>query len=71
LGAIFSQKSFLWVTLEHLPKKKSKGGVASRNVTKTQYEDFLMNSVAQGYGTIIFHSQTSVIFIILFQIFSI
>jgi hypothetical protein len=50
LGAIFSQKSFLWVTLEHLPKKKSKGGVASRNVTKTQYEDFLMSSVAQGYG---------------------
>jgi hypothetical protein len=40
LGAIFSQKSFLWVALEHLPKKKNKGGVTSRNVTKTQDEDF-------------------------------
>lgn len=33
-----------------LPKKKNKGGVASRNVTKAQDEDFLMNSVAQCYG---------------------
>lgn len=31
-------------------RKKNKGRVASRNVTKTQDEDFSMNSVAQCYG---------------------